>query len=110
MDVMEPGRALSLYIAKGEATEKELDRLIVRRSRQKDSDEECPRCGRRLWWVVEVEMPRADERLRAFAEEVMRRDREMLDENRARVGLPPWGPSGSGSRRGRTASKGRGGS
>ena len=92
MDVMEPGRALSRDIAKGEATEKELDRLIVRRSRQKDSDEECPRCGRRLWWVVEVEMPRADERLRAFAEEVMRRDREMLDENRARVGLPPLGP------------------
>ena len=57
-----------------------------------DPDEECPRCGRRLWWVCEIEMPKAEERHRAFAEEVMRRDREMLDENRAAVGLPPLGP------------------
>ena len=55
-------------------------------------EEECPRCGRRLWWVWEVEMPKADERHRAFAEEAMRRDRGMLDENRAAVGLPPLGP------------------
>lgn len=46
-------------------------------------DEGCPRCGRRLWWVCEIEVPKAQERHRAFAEEVMRRDWEMLDENRA---------------------------
>ena len=55
-------------------------------------DQECPRCGRRLWWVCEIEMPKAEERWRTFAEEAMRRGRELLDENRAAVRLPPLGP------------------
>ena len=55
-------------------------------------EEECPRCGRRLWWVWEVEMPKAFFRERPKAEEAMRRDRGMLDENRAAVGPPPLGP------------------
>lgn len=38
--VRQPGRDLPRDIAKGEATEKELDALITRRSRQKDPDEE----------------------------------------------------------------------
>ena len=58
-----------------------------------DPDEECHLCGRRLWWVVEVEMRRSEERLRAFAEEALRRDRELLEENRAAVGLPPLPPA-----------------
>ena len=51
-------------------------------------DEECPRCGRRLWWVCEIEMPKADERLRAFVAETKQRDRDLLERNRASVGLP----------------------
>ena len=57
-----------------------------------DPDEECPRCGRRLWWVVEVEMRRSEERLRAFVADAKQRDRQLLEENRASVGLPPLSP------------------
>ena len=54
-----------------------------------DPNEECPRCGRRLWWVVEVEMPKVEERHQAFVAETKQRDRELLEENRASVGLAP---------------------
>lgn len=57
-----------------------------------DPDEACPRCGRRLWWVVEVEMRQSEARVRTLAEDAMRRGRELLEENRAAVGLPPLGP------------------
>lgn len=57
-----------------------------------DPDEECPRCGRRLWWVCEIEMPKADERLRALVAEAKQRDRELLERNRASVGLQPLTP------------------
>ena len=71
-------------------------------------EEECPRCGRCLWWVWEVEMPKALLRLRAFAEEAMRRDHGCWTRTAPRSGCRPWGPSGSGSRRGRSASRRRG--
>ena len=57
-----------------------------------DLDEECPRCGRRLWWVYDIEMPKEEERLRAFVAESKQRDRELLETNRASVGLPPLTP------------------
>ena len=57
-----------------------------------DPDEECPRCGRRLWWVYDIEMPKARLRLRAFVAETKQRDRELLEANRASVGLPPLTP------------------
>ena len=57
-----------------------------------DPDEECPRCGRRLWWVCDIEMPKAEERLRAFSAASKQRDRELLETNRASVGLPPLTP------------------
>jgi hypothetical protein len=57
-----------------------------------DPDEECPHCGRRLWWVCEIEMPKADERLRVFVADTKQRDRELLERNRASVGLPPLTP------------------
>jgi len=55
-------------------------------------DEECPRCGRRPWWVWEIDMPKAEGRVRAFVAESKQRDCEFLETNCALVGLPPLVP------------------
>ncbi len=57
-----------------------------------DPDARCPRCGRRLWYVIEVMLQRHEEGVRAFVAATKQEDRQLLEANRASVGLPPLTP------------------